>query len=444
MIKDGDRRILSYLRYFDFLDNMDRNQLLTRQLERLRSILIHAYENTEYYKSLFDEIGFTPAKLQDVDDLRRIPLLTKDVIRNKLNRLTAKNIDAGALDKAATGGSTGTPMSFLRDRQSHYLRKGQELYFDRWMGYEIGQRTALFVATAHFDGPADRLKARIRNATCERLLRFDPHNITDKYMEQFAKRFQAYRPEMIKCFPNALSIFAEFLNRNKIDLPPVRVVSCTGENLYTQQRRLFAKTFEAEVYDKYGTFECGVIASECRLHHGLHVFTEGAYLELLDDRGMPIKPGQMGKIVITDLFNKGMPFIRYEIGDMGIAAQIDRCKCGSNLPLIQKVLGRDRDIIIDSNGNPKPGYLFVHAISNLDLPAQLQVIQVSRDRLKVKVAKKKTSHLNLARLRDKFQDIVGPKIIIEFEHVMDIPRDPSGKFRYVVSELKKSARRTPS
>jgi phenylacetate-coenzyme A ligase PaaK-like adenylate-forming protein len=437
MMRDGHPRLRRHLHYFDSVDHMSPRQLEDNQRTRLRNILRYAHANTEYYWHLFNEIKFSPDAPNWLPRFRQIPLLTKTLIKNNFDRLLARNAALDSLMQASTGGSTGVPLLFMYDKQCHYLRKGQELYFDRWMGYELGQKTALFVASAHFDGVTDRLKAKIRNATCERLLRFDPHHITDSYMQAFAKDYQAYKPRIIKCFPNSLVVFAEFVNRKGIHLPAVHTISCTGETLYDQQRQLFEKTFGGDVYEKYGTFECGVIACECRIHDGLHVFTEGVYLEILDEEGNEVKPGNMGRIVLTDLFNKGMPFIRYEIGDMGIAAGEDRCECGSPLPLIKKILGRDRDIIIDSYGNPKPGYLFVHAISQLDLPGQFQIVQVTPSCLVVKIAGAEPTAIDLTALQKKFQEIVGPKITIKFESTNTIHRDSSGKFRYVVSELRK-------
>ena len=326
-------------------------------------------------------------------------------------------------------------MEFLRDRESLYLRKGQELYFDRWMGYRIGEKVALFVSASHFDGTIDRLKARIKNATCERMLRFDPHHITDDYMASFLFQYKKFRPSMIKCFPNSLRIFAEFIKRKGLDLPPVRTISCTGENLYAHQRKLFEETFGGEVFEKVGTRESGVFACECKAHKGLHVFTEGVVLEILNKDGQPAEPGEIGQVIITDLFNRGMPLIRYDIGDMAIASDGRFCDCGNPLPLIRKLLGRDRDIILDSHGNPKPGYLFVEVILDMNLSAQFQVVQPDKGSLLVKIVKKDAEGIDTRKLQEEFREIVGPLVRIDFEFVKEIPRDPSGKYGYVVSKL---------
>jgi phenylacetate-CoA ligase len=303
------------------------------------------------------------------------------------------------------------------------------------MGYQPGNRIALFVAAAHHDQVGNRWRARLRNATSDRMLRFDPHHITDDYMRAFAREFVRYRPTMIKCFPNSLAIFGDFIRREGIELPPVRTISCTGENLYPHQKQLFREIFGGEVFEKYGTKECGVIASECRQHRGMHVFSEGIYLEILDPDGKPVKPGQSGRVVVTDLFNYGFPMIRYEIGDMAVAMGDEPCPCGNPLPMIERLIGRDRDILVDGEGNPKPGYLFVDAISKMNLvDTQFQVVQMPNCDLIVKIVSADRSMVDTRMLESKFRGIVGPRIPIHLEFVESIPRDPSGKYRYVISQ----------
>ena len=436
VIKDGNRGLLKYLDYFDFIDKLSRQQLEERQRRRLKTILIHAYEGTKYYREVFKKSALSPYQIEDSHEITKLPLLTKDIVRKRFSDLSATNIKKELITEASTGGSTGVPMRFLRDKDSVYLRKGQELYFDRWMGYKVGDKVALFVAASHFDGAVERLKGKIKNATYERILHFDPHHITENYMALFAREYEKFAPSMIKCFPNSLFVFADFIKRNGIELPGVRSISCTGENLYMHQRKLFGEVFGGEVFEKVGTRESGVIACECSMHKGMHVFTEGVFLELLNNQGQTAKPGEPGKVIITDLFNKAMPLIRYEIGDMATVSDGRMCECGCPLPLIENLLGRERDIIIDSYGNPKPGYLFTEIILQLNLSAQFQVVQPDRGSLVVKVVKRCGDQVPVPRLKGEFEKIVGPLVKVDFDFVEEIPRDPSGKYGYVVSKVK--------
>lgn len=434
---DGNGKAVKYLSCFDYIDNSHRSDLLENQRHKLKSILIHAYENTNYYKKIFDKSRFSPYEMRDNSDIKELPFLTKSIVKNYYNDLIARNIPSNLMLKASTGGSTGVPMYFVRDKNCLYLRRGQELYFDSWMGYGIGDKIGYFVAGSHYDGKVNNLKRKIRNATCERMVNFDPHDITDEYMEAFATAYKKYEPKMIKCFPNALTPFANYIKRNQLSLPPVLSISCTGENLYIQQRQLFENVFGGEVFEKVGTRESGVIACECKVHKGLHLFTEGIFFEIIKEDGEHAKEGEMGRLIITDLFNRAMPLIRYEIGDMAVASGDRDCQCGSQLPLIEKYIGRDRDIIYDSHGNPKPGYLFVEVIKNLNLDAQLQVIQPERHSLVVRVVNNSKQSIELRELETEYQKIVGSGVKINFEYTDELKREPSGKFSYVKCKIGK-------
>jgi phenylacetate-CoA ligase len=435
MFKDGNGGILRFLNHYNYIDGLNRDQLIESQAVKLRAILNYAFRNTTYYRQVFDEVGFDPNATNPFESFSKIPLLTKEIIRERFSDLKANKLNDAQYTEAHTGGSTGVPMSFLRDHESIFMRKGQELYFDRWMDYRIGDKIGFFVSASHFDGAVDRLKAKIRNATCERMLQFDPHHITDAYMERFAEEFKKYRPQFIKSFPNSLMTFAKFIDKSGIALPAVRSISCTGENLYQQQRALFEKIFGAKVFEKVGTRESGVIACECRQHRGMHVFTEGIFLELLDNDNQPVKPGEIGKVVITDLLNMAIPLVRYVIGDMAIQSEGRACECGCPLPMIEKYLGRDRDVIIDSFGNPKPGYLFTEVIMHKNLSSQFQVVQTDRSNIVVKFVKNEPDVLDLDTIKGEFQQIVGSKMQIAFQQVDKIERDPSGKYGYVISKV---------
>jgi phenylacetate-CoA ligase len=434
MLKDGKMGIYSYIRQYNHFNDLSPEELQVRQLENLKNIIIHAYRNTNYYKNVYRKAGFEPSDLKSVNDMVKLPLVTKEEIRDKSDQMLATTFAVSELTKDSTGGSTGVPMIFYRDNKCWEKRRAQELFFDRWIGCEIGTKVAYFVAGTHHPVGLSSVKASIRNATRDRMIAFDPRQITDSYMEEFLLRFRKYRPNVIKCFPNSLYIFAEYLRRKGVDDLKVDVISCTGESLYLYQRQLFEEIFKCKVYEKYGTRECGVIASECHLHEGMHIFSDGVYVEVLNN-GRPVRPGEMGEIVVTDLFNYGMPLIRYKIGDVAVAT--DRtCSCGSHLPLIDKLLGRDRDILLSEDGSPKPGYLFVEIMNKNNIPAKCQFIQEDVLTLVINIVKLngfQEQHLHI--IEDKCRSILGPTVQIVFCFKNDIVREHSGKFKYVSSKV---------
>ena len=434
--RDADLKLYFYLYKYRKYNEYDTDEVMEHQFASLKKILTHAYDQTEYYKSLFDQSDFDVNNFNDVDMIKKLPILTKEIIWENQTKLIARNIRKRDLLQSSTGGSTGTPLVFIRDKECILKRKAQELFFDKWMGYEIGDKIALFVSPKHSPKGLHGFKSKLRNATHDRILAFDPYRIDDLYMKDFLLQLRKFKPKIIKCFPNSLYIFASFLKKQGIDDIQVAAVSCTGETLYDHQRRLFEEVFQCPVFEKYGTFESGVISCECVEHEGMHIFSDGVFVEFINDRNKPAESRELANIVITDLFNYGMPFIRYKIGDVGIFTN-EECKCGSKLPKIKKLCGRDRDILVANNGNPKPGYLFVEVFNKNKIPGKFQVIQENLSKVTIKIVKmlgyKDEEHEML--IRQNFCHLLGETITIDFKYVDQIPREPSGKYKYVHGQI---------
>ncbi len=434
-IKDGNFGIYKYIREYGDYDKLSYDELIRRQNLNLKEILIYAYENCEYYRDLFDLNGFAVHKFHDPEMMKDIPILTKELIRNNLPKLVSKSVRKDHLFEDRTGGSSGVPLMFYRDKECLQKRRAQELFFDRWIGYDIGDKIGLFVAAKHMPHGLKGFRSRFRNETSNRFLAFDPGNIDDAYMEDFLVRFRKHRPDVIKCFPNSLYIFAKFLKKKGVDDIVVKSVSCTGETLHDYQKELFKEVFHCPVFEKYASFEVGVAACECREHDGMHMFLDGVYFEFLNERNQPAGPGELASIVVTDLFNRGMPFIRYKIGDTGVYSN-EKCRCGSNLPILKKLHGRDRDILVDERGNPKPGYLFVEVFNKNNIQGKFQVIQESAKNVRINVVRLpgyegKDTDL----IQRKFGEILGASVHLNIEFVEDIPREASGKYMYVKSKV---------
>ena len=436
MWRDGRFSVIRYLR--QYLAELDAPDGSRRQADRrLLHMLNHAVENVPYYR----ELGVSKSRSVDelASNLGRFPLLTKEIVKEQADELLSTTIDRDALMPSGTGGSTGTPMKFWRTNECIAQRKAQEAAFDAMMGYRWGKRMALFVSAAHTHGMLSGLKQAIRNSTCERMLRFDPNNANEEYLSGFQRRFERARPRYIRCFPNSLVLFAEFLAARGQSYDFVAAISVTGENLYTWQRELFESVFGARVFERYATKECGVIAGQSIDAEAMRIFTPGVHVEVIDRNGRPCEQNEVGRIVVTDLFNEAMPLIRYDVGDLG-SVSVETGPDGRTVPVMTKLLGRDRDIVLDSEGVPRPGYLFVELVSKLDTGMQFQFVQESRSLLIVNVVTGDGPSSEIERVRRETQQIVGPKVEVRVREVEKIERDGSGKYSYVISKLDRADR----
>ncbi len=437
MAYDGNSRILKFIDKYRDLENKTISEIEAEQFHNLKNILCHAGRYSKYYNDLFKSNCFDPETITSVDDIRAIPVLSKKLITNNFDEIKCTGIPEDKIRVASTGGSTGTPLKILRDLDCIYLRKAQELYFDKkYMNYDIGDKIGYFVSASHTTDNLHALKAKMRNALCERMLVFSPYDINGAYLEDYTNKFFKYRPRIVKCFPNSLVIFAKYLFDRDITIDWVTSISCTGETLHNSHKHLFRSVFvNSKIIEKYAAIECGVMACGCCDDSVLHIFSPGVYVELLDNENNPVTPGMQGKIVITDLYNKALPLIRYEIGDMAIQDDNSgKCCCDSNLPKLNKILGRDRDILFDENSDPRPGYLFVNIINKLGFTGQFQILQKANSNVIIRVAKQKLEKSQIDRILRDFDGQLGSGIKIDIVEVDHIEREKSGKYTYVKNE----------
>lgn len=421
------------LAQFRALESATPAEVQAQQSRALVDLLEVAAGHTDYYGQLFREHGVNP---QDgAAALSRLPRLTKAMIRGMpAERMINRRMAKAELQRASTGGSTGLPLQFYRSRACQIGRRAQDTLMDGWIGLRIGDPIGFFVsASHHVDHGA--WKDALRNATLERLMRCDPSRLDDEYLADFHQRLWRFGPRYLKCFPSSLAVYARFLRKQGLKPPPVRGITATGETLHEWQREAFEEIFQAPVYERYGTKESGLIAGQCEHRNGMHIFTPGAYVEVVRADGTPCAPGEQGAVLVTDLLNDGMPLVRYEIGDLAVQGDASPCACGRPFPRIARILGRDRDLIIDAQGQARPGYLFVEVINAASLDVQFQLHQIVEGELEVRILRHPdaAARAGLESVMARFSGLLGGGKVSLVE-VDELPRDRSGKYPYVVSE----------
>jgi phenylacetate-CoA ligase len=406
------------------------------QLTRLQALCAHAYDNVPFYRRRFEECGITPADIRSLDDLQRIPPLTKDDLRTSRADLVATNFAAHELHSAATGGSTGEWTPFVRDNRCLDRKKALELRFDRWAGWEVGERIAyVWTAVQDFSG-RPTLKARLRNALVDRRLMVYAGHLNEAAMADVLGSLRAFRPALIRAFPNPLSTIAEFAKATGVQGVRPKGIITVGEPIMDHQRSLIEEVFGCEVFNCYVSRECGNMAAECQSHVGLHVNAESLIMEFVDG-GKPVAPGEAGEILITDLENRGMPFIRYRIGDMGVPTA-EPCPCGRTLPLMGVQAGRVSDFVVSPHDGTRVfGVTLCHyLIAEGPAVGQLQIVQESRDELLVRISKTVPGfETHFPRYREVLDRLFHGKMKIRFEVVDEIEHEKSGKYRFCINKV---------
>ncbi len=430
--RDGLKDFFRRLKELERSQYLGQGQIHELQFDRVKRILSHAYLTTEFYRKRFDECGLDPHRIEDLNHLKRIPLLSKQDIRNNLKHLISKTFRKSELHMAETGGTTGVKMRFYRDNSCLTPKEAALFRFDKWTGWDFGERMGI-VWTAQQDYVGHwTLKSKIKNALTLRQIVFPAAVMDEEAISKYIQLLQRKKPTMIRAFVSPIYEIAKYILDNGIEVPKLKGIVTTGEPLYRHQRQTILRAFKCTVLDSYRTREVGPIAQECKTGAGMHINAESVFIEIIDQDHAGI-----GKVVVTDLLNYGMPLIRYEIGDLA-RFSTKLCSCGRGLPLMESVAGRVADSLYTPEGKlVTAGSLVLYLVDEAPgLLGQVQIIQDGIDHIIIKLTKNpKPSRQILEYQRSTVKRLFGDKMKVTFEFVDEIPLEESGKYRFTVCNL---------
>lgn len=417
-----------------------RDKILELQNQRLRELVKHAYDKVPYYRRIFEEGGLKPGDIENSQALLKLPILTKQLIRENFDALQAQGFPAQGKILKYTGGSTGEPLVFYGTKgetSGWGYAAAQRAY--GWGGYKVGERCLLLRERRQYKSAVENLRETL-TLFFERGFLVEAKEMSATQLSLLTRKLEEFNPRFIRGYPSAIYLLARFIEREgKPRLRPKAIIT-TAEQLYDYQRDLFRKVFGCETYSHYGAREAHSIASECPEHHGYHIAAENVIVEIVDDAGEPVPVGKEGRILITNLHNYVMPFIRYDIDDAGVSAD-KACPCGRGLPLLGGLSGRTTDVILTRSGRAMPGLVLPWDIFAFLGAEQFQIVQESYDKVVVKVVLGRKHQHNQAEKRiseeviRKYRPILGEDIDIVVEFVDHIPATKTGKRRVVVSNL---------
>ena len=412
-----------------------REKVRQYQWEKLQKLLRHAYANVPYWRRVLDACGATPADLRTPDDFRRLPVLTKPLIRANIVDMIARPLPPEDLLPNATGGSTGEPLQLYQDRQ--YLRWAHAARMRGW--YEIagcrqGDRCAVLwgdVREVHSDFS---LKERLKEIFQYGTVTLNSFNLSQQRMRKFLRWCRWFRPKLLLGYVTAIDEFAAFLDENHLSFPALRGIVLCAETVYPDVQANIERVFRAPSYNTYGGREVSMIAMECAAKNGLHEVSENNYVEF-EPIDLPGYPGA-GNLLVTNLNNYAMPLLRYRIGDIGVPSTRESCDCGRGLPLIAQVIGRTTEVFEFYDGTKIAGEMFIHLMKEFPLK-EYQFIQVSARKviLRMTVADARVPGLQ-SRIRAAYRPYLPAEVVIEFEEVNCIERTATGKFRFVFRQLR--------
>jgi phenylacetate-CoA ligase len=415
------------------------DELREIQCAALRRLVRHATEHVPYYRARFAAAGLSAEDVRSPEDLRALPLLTRETAREHVAQLASTAAPFPTISKQ-TSGTSGQPLAFAYDAGSEQWRHAVKLRAYAWAGYRLGDRALYFwgVPPSRREPVARRVKVALDRAL-KREAYVPCAVMDDRTLSAVVDRLVRTPPQVLVCYTQAGAELARFVRQRGLRRWGSVRVLCGAEPLYPRDRADLEAAFGPEIYETYGCREVMLIGSECEHHAGLHVSSENLVVELLvteaDGTRRPARPGETGEVVLTDLHNYGMPFIRYANGDVAVAAQDAKCECGRALPRIASVRGRVSDVLRDARGNAVSGVAMSYVFSGIEASVRRFQLVQHRDRsVTLRFVPSGGFEVGiLAILRARCLERLSG-IDVRVEPVADLPRSAAGKHHLVVAE----------
>ncbi len=413
------------------LEGFTEKDLKELQQKILLNWLDYAYQNTTYYRDLFDKHGIDHRSL---DDFYKIPFLTKDLIRGNTKALIGKRYDSTQLGMKKTGGSTGEPLAFYSVPATGMINHGHLLYLYSFMGYQKGDVIVGGGGTYIPEELREKNifwkklnKGNVSGAYLFSGLYFAPENI-GLYVDKIC----SLKPAILRGHSSFYATLANYILDHDIKLDfEVKGIVLTAEICPPNQRQRIEKAFKTKVFFEYGHSEACLFCytkDETMRYHSSPIF---GYVEVLNDDGSPTELGQVGQIVVTGFVNKAMPFIRYETGDMGKLYHRN-----GGIVILDALEGRSQDYIVAKNGQKwsLTAVIFAQHFNAFAAIRKWQIVQDKIGAIDIRIVKEKDySEEDEIELRNKIQNIAD--VSIDFYYVEDIPKTQSGKHLFLVQKL---------
>ena len=379
--------LLALMYQLDDSEVLAREALEQRQMEALQRLLRHAAGTVPYYR---DTAGYAPvAGLETItaEDWRQVPILTRADIEKAGSALRSSRIppEHEPVSEVMTLGTTGPPVSTLGTKVTGMFWQVNTLRDMLWHGRDMGLKLAAIRADRSDQIPAEGLvlpnwapflESAYPTGQCAIL------GITNDIATQ-ARWLVEQDPAYLLSYPSNVVALAEHFHFTGATLPNLREVWTYGEALSPELRPACAQAWGVRAVDMYSSQELGYLALQCPLAHTYHVMSESVYLEVLDGVGRPCRPGEVGRVVVSTLHNYANPLLRYELGDY--AEMGGACVCDRTLPVINRIVGRERNMWIGPDGQRMWPMFPVSAWGHLEVVRRLQLVQHAVGRIEARV-----------------------------------------------------------
>lgn len=428
------RKTFHYLKELEDQQWLSPSEIEELRFRKLRDLLIHAQLNTAFYAERFTKAGFDPYKMQTTEDLAKVPLLSKAEIKTNLNRMTWENCPGG-LHRYNTGGSSGEPLIFYFDKRRQAMDKAARMLTHRWWGIEVGDKELYLWGSPVEASRQDKMK-EIRDRLTNELL-VSAFDISEANVLDIMATFEQFRPKCLFGYPSTIDLFGQMAKKQGKSLASlgVQAVFSTAELLYEHQRQSISTHFGGvPVADGYGSREGGFVSHECK-DGRYHVMDPNYVVEFIKgDQSAGL--GEDGEIVLTHLDAWGMPLIRYKTGDVAQPGESE-CPCGRGFSTMQKIQGRTTDFVVTPDGRWQHALSVIYIVRDIEGVDEFKIVQHELEDVQVLVKIIPTLYPvnGDERIIAGIKKRMGDSVVVRVDKVDNVPREASGKHRYVVSKV---------
>jgi len=418
---------------FETLSRSSRGVIENFQSDRLRFVLSNAVDGSQFYRYAMLESGCEARQEFAASGLSELPLLTKAQLRQQLDSILTRSIPGRDWQHGHTSGTTGSPLSLWYDRVTCQATNAADLLQKRWAGMRDGEWIGLLLGRQITPQTQNVPPFWQRNFALKQVW-FSSLHLSHANLPAYVGEMRRARLSYLEGYPSTLFVLARHLLQRGESLP-MKAVFSSSETLLDMQREAIESAFEAPLYDFYGHAERTVFAIECSEHAGKHLVEPYGITEIVDEAGKPVPEGEFGYIVGTSLFNTAMPMIRYRTNDIS-ALDSSPCPCGSHFRRIVGVSTKAEDIVVLPDGRWLSPSALTHPFKSFPQIVESQIVQESTTYVCVRVVAGPDFSISHEReLLDGLKARLGIAVSIDIQRVDRIPRERSGKFRWVVSKV---------
>lgn len=408
-------------------------EVLKRNQEaKLQDLINFAYKNVPYYHNLFKKLDLKPEDIQTIEDLEKLPILTKEIIKKNQKDFIPNDLNNQKYINGSTGGSTGHPLQYRISVEDFILDVVLFYVNCEQAGYRLGDKMAVFAGSQLVPSTKSHLVKKIKGWVINTKY-FSSFDMSDRYLDNVVGSLNRFKPDFLRGYASSVFLLAKHIaDRNSQLKFEVKGVFTSSEVLFDYQRALIEEVFNCKVFDQYSQNDGGASIFECERHRGLHIDMFRSITEVVDEEGKQLNTGA-GHVLATSLHNYAMPFIRYDTGDMGILLD-KKCACGREMLLLEKIIGRTTDYLKFSNGAIVGSPVLTTVFRVFDI-VQYQVVQKDSNTILLNIIKGPFySKDDEVKILNIFYAHVG-NININFNYVNKIETTKAGKWKFIVREI---------